>query len=87
MRSTPENLRIFPNPVQGFAEVHLKDRGEQFISYELLNSEGILLKSRKVHYSDQSAPVHIHLEDFHPGIYILIVRTDRSTYAKKVLKL
>lgn len=87
-RSLSENLEILPNPVLNHAEVRLMEEGEQFISYKIIDSNGIILKARKL--NNNNAPltsVDIHMDDILPGLYFLIVKTNRASYAKKVIKL
>jgi hypothetical protein len=83
-----DNLEVLPNPVISFAEIRLRDQRDHIISYKIADSNGIILKARKVSYN--KAPVssiNIQLEDIIPGLYFLIVETSKSSYTKKVLKL
>lgn len=83
-----ENVEILPNPVLSHAEVRLKDQSEYFISYEIVDSKGIKLKGRKLnHRSGAVTSIHIQMEDILPGLYFLIVKTNRASYTEKVLKL
>lgn len=83
-----ENLDVLPNPVSGHAEVRLRDQGEHIISYELINSKGIVLYARSVKPNSFSvASIDIHMEENLPGFYVLNVKTNRCTYSKKILKL
>jgi hypothetical protein len=85
---TNENLEILPNPVLSLAEVRLRDQGEHFISYELLNYNGIILQTKHInHTSGSGTSIHIHMEGLLPGLYFLVVKTNCSTYTRKVLKL
>ena len=83
-----ENLELLPNPVISFVEMRLRDQREHIISYKIADSNGIILKARKVSYNNSPvASINIQLEDIVPGLYFLIVETNRSVYSKKVLKL
>jgi hypothetical protein len=82
-----ENLEILPNPVLYHAEVRLRDLNEHIISYELVNSRGIILKARLINrQAGPVASINIPMQDMSPGLYFLKVKTNRSTYARKVLK-
>lgn len=86
--SSQGKLEVFPNPVTHHAELRLTDRGEQILSYELLGNTGISLEARKLNSSSGSdASLHISMEDYLPGLYFLHVKTNKSLYTKKVLKL
>jgi hypothetical protein len=83
-----EDLEILPNPVLHHAEVRLKDQTEQLISYTLVNGSGMILKSRNMNPQNGSvSSFDLPVEDLLPGMFFLIVKTNRSTYARKVLKL
>ena len=87
-RSVSENLEVLPNPVLYHAEVRLREQGEHFISYKIIDSNGIILKARKIRNNNGPvASVDIHMDNTLPGLYFLIVKTNRSSYAKKVIKL
>jgi hypothetical protein len=83
---THESLEILPNPVKDLAEIRLKYGGEHFISYELINCNGVILKAMKVATHAPVTSIYLQLEHYLPGVYFLVTRTNRSTYAKKILK-
>jgi len=84
----PDHFILLPNPVLSHAEVQLRDRDEHIISYSWVDSKGILVKMQSLHPPRGSnGSLRIPMEDFLPGLYILIVNTNRSTYARKVLKM
>ena len=88
LESPLNNVEILPNPVFCHAEIRLRDQTEHCISYEIVNCNGIVLKTRKINHSNAPvASIDISMEDMSSGLYFLIVKTNRSTYAKKVLKL
>jgi len=83
-----ENLELLPNPVISFTEIRLRDQHEYLLSYEIVDSNGVALKVRKT--SQNNSPVSsidIQMEDIQPGLYFLIVKTNKSSYTKKVMKL
>jgi hypothetical protein len=83
-----EYLEVFPNPVTDQAELRLKDQSEQIISYELVGCTGTRFKARKLNGSAAPvASIRFSMEDELPGLYFLIVKTNRSIYTTKVLKL
>ena len=82
-----ENLEILPNPVLHHMKVHLKDQGENIISYKIVTSKGIPNIVWKA--ENDSSPVFsidIDMGNMFTGLYLLKVQTERSTYVKKILK-
>lgn len=85
--SSQGNLEIIPNPVLSNTELRLRDQSEHIISYELINSKGIVLHARLINRPNGPvSSIQIPMEDMLPGLYFLRVKTNRSTYATKVLK-
>lgn len=83
-----ESLEILPNPVLDQAVVRLREEGEHFISYKIVSASGIILKARHINPDKGSvASISVPTADISAGLYFLIVKTNKSTYTKKVLKL
>jgi len=84
----PDKMEVLPNPVRSHAIVRLKDHSEHFISYEIVNSKGIIMKTMHINHKNEPVPsIDIPMGDILPGLYFLRVRTNKSTYTTKVLKI
>jgi hypothetical protein len=84
----PENIEVLPNPVLDQVLVRLKVQDEHFISYKIVNSNGIIMKAGKINpYNGPDTSFNIPMDDLLPGMYFLVAKTNRSTYEEKVLKL
>jgi len=82
-----ENLEVLPNPVIHHVKVRLKDQGENIISYKIVTSKGIPSGAWKVeHDHSPVCSIDIDMGNMLPGLYLLEVQTERSTYVKKILK-
>ncbi len=87
-RLSQEHLEVLPNPVLDQAEIRLRDPMEQIVSYQLLDAKGILLKTRRINKQGSSVnSIPLEVEDLLPGLYILMVQSNRVRYTKKVLLL
>ena len=85
--SAPDNLEIRPNPVTSHAELRLSKQSEHIISYKMADCRGRVLKAANINqHTTPGTSIHIPMEDTPPGIYFLVVKTNRSTYATKVQK-
>jgi len=88
LKFSHENFEIRPNPVLSQAELRLRQQNEHFISYEIVDSKGSILEARRIYHPGQPAStIHISMEDLLPGLYFIRVKTNRSAYSAKVLKM
>jgi len=82
-----EHLKFFPNPVIDHAEIRLTNLREHLVSYEIVNNEGFISQCRNLsHFNDLVSSFELHLGDLSPGLYLLVVHTDRSTFTTKIVR-
>jgi hypothetical protein len=80
------NITISPNPTTGNAIVELP-ASENTYSITLLTYDGKLLWNRQIEANKGSVKQAILVDSAAPGIYLLIIKNGRNTWAQKIVKL
>jgi len=75
------SFNIYPNPVQKRAEISFEIEKISDISIDIINSNGILVKSilSNINYNKGNHKQSINIENLSPGIYYIILREGNNS--------
>jgi len=75
------NLEVFPNPSDGSFVITLSNNNYQSATLTILNVLGKKILEKKI--TDNNA-IHIDASSFEEGVYFVELKTDKSTYLRKI---
>ncbi len=77
-------VTLFPNPASDYITVRLKSPTNSPLIFQLIAPDGRVL--RQSTYPDGTAGIREELTGLAPGMYMVILRTDKGVFSGKVLK-
>ncbi|MCK6694318.1 MAG: T9SS type A sorting domain-containing protein [Thermoanaerobaculia bacterium] len=77
-------VTLFPNPASDYITVRLKSPTNSPLIFQLIAPDGRVL--RQSTYPDGTAGIREELTVLAPGMYMVILRTDKGVFSGKVLK-
>lgn len=81
---TPENFSVYPNPTKGALKVEINLDQLEEIQFNLFNLHGQLIKTVNIGTTNQYSE-ELDLSGFHPGVYILQIRTSSAIGARRII--
>lgn len=80
------DLLFYPNPAdQGFVMIDVSEAKQQMVHATLINALSQHVLSFQKHLSPAENSFPLFLENQAPGMYMLLIRTDKSTIVKKLM--
>lgn len=80
------NILIYPNPCNEGFSVAFKSLRDEEIMIKMLKLSGQTLFLKKCYIGKGDQQIHINMEKFKTGIYLLNIRTSYSSYTGKIVK-
>jgi hypothetical protein len=80
-----EAVKVFPNPVMNTVYITVKMDGLLIKTVFLYDKDGNRLIEQKVN-SVLSAPIKLNLSDRQPGIYYLVLETNKQPFRMQLIK-
>jgi PKD repeat protein/predicted secreted protein len=79
--SSENNFNIYPNPSSGVFDISIKDQNYQNAVLSIIN---ILGETLTENYFTNNITIHIDASGIQQGIYFVKLKTDNSTYLKRI---
>ncbi len=76
-----QDIQIYPNPA--FDKVYMQITQGKFYSLEITNINGVVVNQRKI--DPLLKIIEIKLENYEPGVYYIIVKSDEKAYVEKLI--
>jgi len=80
--SSVSDFGIFPNPNSGSFDITPNNKNYQNITVSLVNVLGEIILEKKITNND---PIHIDVSNLSEGIYFVRLKTEESTFIKRVI--
>jgi hypothetical protein len=81
----PDAVKVFPNPVVNTIYITVKMDGLLIKTIFLYDKDGNRLSEQKIN-SSLSAPVKLNMAGYQPGIYYLVIETNKQPFRMQLLK-
>jgi len=80
------DLKVYPNPSFGLAEVNFSIKQEDFVSFQLINQDGKVIKVlHEQNISEGEQNLSIDTSDIPFGVYFLKMKTSNFVISKKLI--
>jgi hypothetical protein len=80
------NILIQPNPASGQVMVTVEPASEEIIGMKLVAMNGAVLEDVQFKRGTHIQQTRLSLQNLEPGVFILMVRTGKGWYARKLVK-
>ncbi len=79
-----ENLNVFPNPATETVNIQLSKKISGFTQLSVFNMAGAKVYEQTLNATEGLNSYSINVSDYHPGLYVLIVRNGNNFYRKEL---
>lgn len=79
-----ENINVFPNPATESVNIQLSEKISGSTQLSVFNMAGSKVHEQAINATEGLNKVNINVSDYHPGLYVLIIRNGDNFYRKEL---
>jgi hypothetical protein len=80
------NIKVYPQPVEGILNIEFEAGGDYDAGIQILNLAGQAIYNTDRSLVDGLNHISLDLNDFDPGMYILVINTPQGIIREKISK-